>query len=47
MELIEKKLKQLKLSGMSRTWQSLEQTRRVHELSFADGEVDPLQHGND
>ncbi|MCL2727815.1 MAG: IS21-like element helper ATPase IstB [Bacteroidales bacterium] len=22
---------------MSRTWQSLEQTRRVHELSFADG----------
>ena len=30
-------LKQLKLSGMTRVWQSLCQTRRIHELSFTDG----------
>ena len=30
-------LKQLRLSGMSRVWQSLSETHRVHELSFTDG----------
>jgi DNA replication protein DnaC len=37
MDQIENQLKQLKLSGMSRIWQSLADTRRIHELSFADG----------
>jgi len=37
MEQIEIGLKQLRLSGMSRVWQSLSETRRIHELSFADG----------
>jgi len=37
MESIEIGLKQLKLSGMSRVWQSLSETRRLHELSFTDG----------
>jgi DNA replication protein DnaC len=37
MESIEIRLKQLKLSGMSRVWLSLAETRRTHELSFADG----------
>jgi DNA replication protein DnaC len=37
MESVEIVLKQLKLSGMSRVWQSLSQTRRIHELSFTDG----------
>jgi len=37
MEQVENQLRQLRLSGMSRTWQSLAQTRRIHELSFADG----------
>jgi len=37
MESIEIGLKQLKLSGMSRIWQSLSETRRLHELSFTDG----------
>lgn len=30
-------LKALRLGGMSRVWQSLSETRRIHELSFADG----------
>ena len=37
MQIIESQLKQLKLSGMSRIWQSLSDTRRLHELSFVDG----------
>ena len=37
METVEYGLKQLKLSGMSRIWQSLSQTHRLHELSFTDG----------
>jgi DNA replication protein DnaC len=37
MESVEIQLKQLKLSGMSRVWQSLSETRRLHELSFTDG----------
>jgi len=37
METVENGLKQLKLSGMSRIWQSLSQTHRLHELSFTDG----------
>ena len=37
MESVEMLLKQLKLSGMNRTWQSLSDTHRLHELSFTDG----------
>jgi DNA replication protein DnaC len=37
MELVEMQLKELKLGGMSRIWQSLSETHRIHELSFADG----------
>lgn len=37
MEQVENQLRQLKLSGMSRTWQSLAQGRRIHELSLTDG----------
>jgi DNA replication protein DnaC len=37
MDTVEMLLKQLKLSGMSRIWQSLSDTRRLHELSFLDG----------
>lgn len=34
---IDSKLKQLKLRGMYRSWQSLSETRRLHDLSFTDG----------
>jgi len=34
---VETKLKQLKLRGMHRSWQALSETKRLHELSFADG----------
>jgi len=34
---VESKLKQLKLRGMHRSWQALSETKRLHELSFADG----------
>jgi DNA replication protein DnaC len=34
---IDSKLKQLKLRGMYRSWQSLAETRRLHDLSFTDG----------
>lgn len=34
---IDSKLKQLKLRGMHRSWQSLSETRRLHDLSFTDG----------
>ena len=37
MEQLENQLRQLRLSGMSRVWQSLKQTHRLHELSFTDG----------
>jgi DNA replication protein DnaC len=37
MDKIEMLLKQLKLGGMCRIWQSLADTRRLHELSFIDG----------
>jgi len=37
MESVEIGFKQLKLSGMSRVWQSLSETRRLHELSLTDG----------
>lgn len=37
MEIIENQLKELRLSGMSRLWRSLSETRRIHELSFMDG----------
>jgi len=34
---IESQLNHLRLHGMSRTWQSLVETRRHHELSFSEG----------
>ena len=34
---IETQLKQLRLHGMSRSWQALLETRRHHELSFTEG----------
>jgi hypothetical protein len=34
---IETQLKQLRLHGMSRSWQALMETRKHHELSFAEG----------
>jgi DNA replication protein DnaC len=34
---IDSKLKQLKLRGMYRSWQALAETRRLHDLSFAEG----------
>lgn len=37
MEQIEQQLSTLRLHGMSRTWQSLVETRKLHELSFTDG----------
>lgn len=37
MEQVGNQLKQLRLSGMSRIWQSLSHGRRIHELSFTDG----------
>ncbi len=37
MTQIEFKLKELRLKGMSISWQSLAETRRIHEISFCDG----------
>jgi DNA replication protein DnaC len=37
MTQIESKLTALRLKGMSRSWQSLLETRRIHEISFCDG----------
>jgi DNA replication protein DnaC len=37
MTQIETKLKELRLRGMSKGWQSLAETRRIHEISFCDG----------
>lgn len=37
MEQIDQQLSTLRLHGMSRTWQSLVETRKLHELSFTDG----------
>jgi len=34
---IETQFKQLRLYGMSRSWQALTETRRLHELSFTEG----------
>lgn len=34
---IESQLSQLRLHGMERTWQALVETRRAHELTFAEG----------
>lgn len=34
---IEQKLRQLRLAGMARGWQSLGETRQIHELSFGEG----------
>jgi len=34
---IESQLKQLRLHGMSRSWQALMETRKHHELSFSEG----------
>jgi DNA replication protein DnaC len=37
MQQIDSKLKQLKLRGMYRSWQSLAETRRLYDLSFVEG----------
>lgn len=37
MEQIETLMQQLRLSGMENTWQSMQQTRQVHELTLLDG----------
>jgi DNA replication protein DnaC len=37
MKEIESKLKQLRLKGMMQSWKSLEDTRRIHEISFSEG----------
>lgn len=37
MEQIQQQLSALRLHGMSRSWQSLVETRKLHELSFTDG----------
>lgn len=37
MEQIEQKLRNLRLAGMARGWQSLGETRQIHELSFGEG----------
>jgi len=37
MDQIETQMNQLRLTGMSRSWQSLIETRRVHELSLNEG----------
>jgi len=34
---IETQMNQLRLRGMARSWQAMVETRRTHELSFADG----------
>ena len=34
---IETRLKQLRLRGMTQAWKSLEETRRIHEISFSEG----------
>jgi DNA replication protein DnaC len=34
---IELKLRQMRLAGMARGWQALNETRQVHELSFGEG----------
>lgn len=34
---IEQKLRQLRLAGMARGWQALNETRQIHELSFGEG----------
>jgi len=34
---IETQFKQLRLQGMNRTWQALQETRRIHELSLSEG----------
>lgn len=34
---IETQMARLRLSGMARSWQALEETRRVHELTFPEG----------
>jgi len=34
---IETRFKQLRLNGMSRSWQALMETKKHHELSFIEG----------
>jgi DNA replication protein DnaC len=34
---IETQLKQLRLHGMNRSWQALNETRKLHELTFSEG----------
>jgi DNA replication protein DnaC len=44
---IETQLRQLRLQGMSRSWQALMETRKHHELSFAEGMEIMLQAEED
>lgn len=46
MENIQEQLSKLRLNGMSRTWKSLMETRKHHELSFTDG-VQLLLHAEE
>lgn len=34
---IEQQLKQLRLHGITQSWQALQETRKHHELSFSEG----------
>jgi DNA replication protein DnaC len=47
MKQIQEKLSQLRLKGMLRTWDALAETRRIQELSFADGMEMLLQSEED
>ena len=47
MKQIQEKLSQLRLKGMLRTWDALSETRRIQELSFADGMEMLLQSEED
>lgn len=44
---IQSQLSDLRLHGMSRMWQSLQETKRLHELSFSDGLQLLLQSENE
>lgn len=46
MKQLETQMNRLRLKGMSRTWQALNETRRTHELSFAEG-VELLLQGEE
>ena len=37
MTQIESQMNQLRLQGMAQSWKIMAETRRIHELTFADG----------